>query len=348
LNRQQRIIDEREATHFNIRKEKDMKRKLTADIKNQVIDNTPGGIIKFFACPYVAGYSLKSAVDRARELLNEDILTTVDVLGESAVCSESAEGFRDLYLRTITALADNFPDKVNAPSISLKPSSMVCAIEGKGQLKIDRNVCESHIEEIVKAAQRHQINVTIDMEDHNWTDVTLAIYKNLRNKGYDNVGTVLQSMLFRTENDIDHLPEKPRIRICTGGIYTEPSAIALQTKPEMKEALVKIAGKLFEKDAYVEIATHDEKVIRNIFEEYIIPNDISTEKFEIQMLLGVPKDKIQTELISGKYLGWGKGVKVRLYVPFAEDEADAIKYCKRRLAANPDLIKYGLKTFLRS
>jgi proline dehydrogenase len=334
--------------HFDVGSEKDMKKRITADIKNQVIENTPGGIIKFFACPYVAGYSLKSAVDRAGELLKEGILTTVDVLGESADCPESAEGFKDLYLRTVTALADNFKDRATAPSLSLKPSSMVCAVERNGQMNIDRDLCESHIEEIVVAARRHEMNVTIDMEDHNWTDVTLVIYKRLRNKGYDNVGTVLQSMLFRTGNDIDNLPENPRIRICTGGIYTESSKIAHQTKPEMKRALVELTTKLFENDAYVEIATHDETVIRNIFENYIIPNDISTERFEIQMLLGVPKEKILEELVSGKYLGWGKGVKVRLYVPFAEDEADAIKYCKRRLAANPDLIKYGLKTFLRS
>ncbi len=129
-----------------------MKGRMIAEIKNQVIDNTPGGIIKFFACPYVAGYSLKSAVDRAGELLKEGILTTNDVLGESANCAESAEGFKDLYLRTITSLADNFTEKATAPSVSLKPSSMVCAVEGNGRLNIDMDLCESHIEEFVIAA----------------------------------------------------------------------------------------------------------------------------------------------------------------------------------------------------
>ena len=39
------------------------------------------------------------------------------------------------------------------------------------------------------------------MEDSPLVDVTLRIYKRLRDAGFDNVGTVLQSYLFRTGQD---------------------------------------------------------------------------------------------------------------------------------------------------
>ena len=316
-------------------------------MKNGLIDVTPGAIIKFFACPYVAGYSLQSAVDKADELLrNRGIHTTVDVLGESAGSEEAAVKFKDLYLRTIRAFAEHFPDRSTIPSVSLKPSSMVYAKEEGDGLEIDSETCESHIEEIARMAKSHDMEVTIDMEGHHWTDVTLKMFRSLRERGYDNVGTVLQSMLFRTDKDIDELPVNPRIRTCTGVVYAEPPRIAHQIKSKMKERLVEDTIKLLERGAYVELATHDENVIEKVFRQYIIPRDIPPERFEVQMLVGVPKEKICGELLRGRYLDYGKKVKVRLYVPFAEDEADALMYCKRRLAANPEIIKYGLVTFM--
>jgi proline dehydrogenase len=318
-------------------------------LKREVIHVTPKAIIKFFASPYVAGYSLQSAVDCADELLKRrGIHSTVDVLGESACTPEGAVRFKNLYLRTIIALADKFPDKATVPSVSLKPSSLVCTEDKDYNMTIDRETCESHIEEIARMAKSHGMDVTIDMEGHNWTDVTLAMHLSLRKKGLDNVGTVLQSMLYRTRYDIEHLPENSRIRICTGGVYAEPPCIAHQPKEMMKDNLIENTRQLFDVGAYVEIATHDEALIERIFRKCIIPQKIPSNRFEIQMLMGVPREKMFGEMQKGKYLNYGEKVKVRLYVPFAEDEVDAIKYSKRRLVANPEIIKYGITTFINS
>lgn len=326
-----------------------MKKSANLKVKTELIKMAPVGIIKFFARPYVAGYSVQSAVDCAEKLLKDNnVETTVDVLGESANSLEAAVRFKDLYLRTIRMIADRFSDRTTIPTVSLKPSSVVYAQEKGKALEIDRNSCESHIEEIARMARSCGIGVTIDMEGTDWTDVTLAIYKSLREKGLDNVGTVLQSMLFRTDDDIKDLPENPRIRICTGGVYSEPPNVAHQTKEKMKEQLIEHTKQLFEKGAYVEIATHDEELIEEIFRSYIIPKDIPSKRFEIQLLKGVPRDKLISELLNGNYLNYGKKVKVRLYLPFAEDEVDAIKYCKRRLVANPEIMKYGLMSFFSS
>ncbi|TET23692.1 MAG: hypothetical protein E3J76_03930 [Candidatus Aminicenantes bacterium] len=63
------------------------------------------------------------------------------------------------------------------------------------------------------------------------------------------------------------------------------------------------------------------------------------DQYEVQMLMGVPKQIFQDELIQN-------GVLVRVYVPFAEKWKYAIAYCKRRLAANPAMAAYIMKNIL--
>ena len=139
----------------------------------------------------------------------------------------------------------------------------------------------------------------------------------------------------------EELPENARIRLCIG-IYREPRQIALTDKKSMKEKLITSTKRLFEKKAYIELATHDEKYLERFFREIVIPEKISPDQFEIQMLLGVPRKEIQRRILNGEYTE-GKPVNVRLYVPFAEHRKNATAYCRRRLIANPDIIGYGIK-----
>jgi proline dehydrogenase len=55
--------------------------------------------------------------------------------------------------------------------------------------------------------------------------------------------------------------------------------------------------------------------------------------FEVQMLLGVPRTAIQSELL-------GQGIKVRLYVPYGRHW---YQYCLRRLEHNPEMATLVLR-----
>jgi len=201
----------------------------------------------------------------------------------------------------------------------------------------DTEHCKKVIEGIVVRAEQHDVKVTLDMEDHALTDLTLDVFRAI-NKDHPTFGTVLQSRLFRTHDDIRTLKGlNARIRICIG-IYNEPKEIALQSKPEMKKKLLEQLEILFKEGHYPEIATHDEAVINeaiNIAEKLNIKKD----QYEVQMLMGVPMQAFQDELIRS-------GILVRLYVPFAEKWKYATAYCKRRLAANPAMAAYILKNIL--
>ncbi len=294
-------------------------------LKRFIVNLAPSLLVKLFASPYVAGDSIQAAVDTARKFWEERrVCSTIDLLGEELESDEEVQYTIGVYERLIDALG-----RQEYATLSLKPT----------QLGSHRGTdhCQKIIGAIVTKAAEQEIKVTLDMEDHHYTDMTLDIFRALK-KDHPTFGTVLQSRLFRTDDDIKSLKGlNARIRICIG-IYNEPKEVALQSKPEMKKKMLQQVEVLFKEGHYPEIATHDEAVINealNIAERLNMKKD----RYEVQMLMGVPKQAYQDELVRS-------GILVRLYVPFAEKWKFAIAYCKRRLAANPAMAAYIIKNIL--
>jgi len=291
-------------------------------LKRFIINLAPFPLVKLFASPYVAGDSIQAATDTARQFWEtRKVCSTIDLLGEELESDDDVQYTVDVYERLITALG-----RQEYATLSLKPT----------QLGSHRGTehCLEVIRGIVAVAEKQDIKVTLDMEDHPYTDMTLDIFRAII-KDHPTFGTVLQSRLFRTDEDIKSIKGlNARIRICIG-IYNEPKDIALQNKPEMKKKMLEQVEVLFKEGHYPEIATHDEAVIDealNIAERLNMKKD----QYEVQMLMGVPMQAYQDELVRN-------GILVRLYVPFAEKWKFAIAYCKRRLAANPAMAAYIFK-----
>jgi len=296
-------------------------------LKNFVINLAPTPLVKLFASPYVAGDSIELAVGTARKFWEQRrVCSTIDLLGEELEDDEEVQYSIGVYDRLIEALGQQ-----EFATISLKPT----------QLGSHRGTehCRKIIEDIVAKAEKHNIKVTLDMEDHSFTEMTLEIFRAIH-KNHSTFGTVLQSRLFRTDDDIKSLEGmNARIRICIG-IYNEPKDFALQNKAAMKKKMLEQLEVLFKEGHYPEIATHDQAVINeaiNIAEKLNMKKD----QYEVQMLMGVPVNAFQDQLIQN-------GILVRLYVPFAEKWKYATAYCKRRLAANPAMAIYIVKNILHN
>lgn len=75
-------------------------------------------------------------------------------------------------------------------------------------LDIDRNFCVQNMCLILEKAKKYNNFVRIDMEDHSHCQITLDILRELR-ETYDNVGTVIQSYLYRAEQDVKELKGIP-------------------------------------------------------------------------------------------------------------------------------------------
>lgn len=321
----------------------------------------PDGFIKVFAKPYIGGDSENKVIETSKEIYKSDkFLSTLDALGEDVKSTGDINTFVNIYLdlvRTVSKLHE-FPDNYTQPSISLKPSCFIIVEKNPdgslNEKKMDWDGCYENIYKICSYAKEQDVRVTVEMEDRHWTDFTLDTYFKLLDSGLDNVGTVLQTRLFRSKEDIKRFDSRSRVRLVIG-IYNEPPSAALTEKNAMKDLMVEFAEILFDKGAFVEFATHDEEYIERFLRQVVIAKNISTDRFEVQMLLGVPREKLQKDLVSGDYLkklgytGDNSKVNFRLYLPFALNWENALAYCRRRLIENSNIVLYSLKNlFVKS
>ena len=295
-----------------------------------MINIMPAFLVRAFARPYVSGDSIAKGIQKAKDLWeNDGISSTLDLLGEAVDTREMVEYNIETYHTLIKMLKD-----YEFATVSLKPTSL--------GIHESREYCLESMRSIMDVARENTVSITIDMEDHTFTDSTLDLYTTLL-KEYPDLGTVLQSRMLRTEKDIENLKEvKARIRICIG-IYNEPEEYALQKKQDMKVKLLEYAQTLLEDGHYVEFATHDIEYIEKML-DVAKEKGYTSEQLEFQQLLGVPMKSTQTKILDAGY-------KNRLYVPFATNWKFATPYLKRRLNNNPRMAWYvihqGFKRIFR-
>lgn len=332
-----------------------------------IVDFMPSSLVMMLASPYLAGRKASDAIEKAHQVYRENrFASTVDILGEDATSSEDCDRSVQNYKDLIDLVAANLVPVTNPiaqTTVSFKPSmfSIVSPAAANINKQAELDKAYARIESIVAHAKEKNIRVTLEAEDHNWTDFHLETYFSLINAGYLNCGTVVQSRLFRTKNDIRKFDERMRVRMVIG-IYIEPSEIALTQKPDMKKVAVDYAAELLSRGTYVELASHDTDCMQNFIDNAVLPNRAQADRFEIQHLLGVPRKEIQQAYASGQHFiamaethsGARRehladlarsGVLMRMYLPYGTDNV-AGPYCKRRLKANPNMIGFGIKNLL--
>jgi proline dehydrogenase len=173
------------------------------------------------------------------------------------------------------------------------------------------------------------------MEQSEHVDATLRIYERLRGAGHENVGTVLQSYLYRSPSDLERLlPLRPNLRIVKGA-YLEPAAIAYPEKRDVDGAYLALVQQALEGGAYVAVATHDEKLISQV-RVLAERAGIGRDRFELQMLYGV-RTALQRALAA-------EGLKVLVATPYGPDW---YPYLMRRLAERPANLLFFVRNLVR-
>jgi proline dehydrogenase len=305
---------------------------------------TPGWLVRLFARPYVAGDSLDDGLTTASRLLESGVLTTLDLLAEGIRTDERVQENILVYEQMVDGVADRFENPATRPTLSLKPSSYTLDPLDARPGATARGSREA-IVRIAERARARNVALTLDMEDRHWTDFTLEVTLDLFRRGFD-FGTVLQSRLNRTDQDVERIPAGMRVRLVIG-IYREPADVALTDKPAMKERMLKQAERLLRRGAHVEFASHDERLVRRFLNEVVPGSGAGCDRFEIQMLYGVPRAELIEQILDGKlFTKDGQVPRVRLYVPFATSWDQATAYCRRRLQGNPSIGLYVAKNLL--
>ena len=104
-------------------------------------------------------------------------------------------------------------------------------------LDLGEDLCYQNVRSIVEHAQKLDNFIRIDMEGSGHTDRTLAIYRKLKAEGFENVGIVIQTYLYRSSEDLKILAQKGlNVRICKGA-YSEPEEIAFPQKRDVDKKL---------------------------------------------------------------------------------------------------------------
>ena len=271
----------------------------------------PRRVVQRLSSRYIAGPTLEDARHTVASLNAEGKYATVDVLGEEVTEAAEAESIANAYHQALEAIHG---DQLES-NVSVKLTAL--------GLKIDLDLCRALLGEVVEDAAARDTFVRIDMEDSSCTDDTIALYRELRETGRDNVGIVLQSRLKRSLADVDALAElRPNVRICKG-IYVEPPSIAYQAREHVRESYLQALDALLEGGSYVGIATHDEWLI-----ERVLPRvaGLGRKEYELQMLLGVREERAASLVAAGH--------RVRIYVPYGRKWYE---YSLRRLQENPAL-----------
>lgn len=273
---------------------------------------------------FVAGEDLDEALQHVRNIRAQGKLVTLDLLGENVTSAAEAQSAADAYVQILGRLRESDVD----PNISIKLTMI--------GLDLDEEATWQRLQAIVGRAAEVDGFVRVDMEGSPYTEQTLALFRRIHDLHPANVGIVLQSMLYRTDRDLEEMIErKARVRIVKGA-YNEPETVAYPQKSEVDAAYRRHVERLIEDGTYPAIATHDETVIR-MARAFAQRMGIAKDRFEFQMLYGVRRD-LQNQLND-------EGYNVRVYVPYG---TSWYPYFMRRLAERPANVFFLARNLVRS
>ena len=281
-------------------------------------------LIWIFSKRYIAGETIEDGLKGCRELNQQGIEVTVDLLGEFITTIEQAEENRIKYIKII----ERFTAEGIVGNFSLKPSMF--------GLLIDKEVCYENIEAVVQKAAEKKSFIRIDMEDSQCVDDELEIYRKLQQKYPANVGLVVQAYMRRTKSDLINMDSAHQngnplnFRLCKG-IYIEPKQIAFKGFEEVREHYLDDLNFMLDHKICVGIATHDKYLVDKAM-DLIKEKNIDKTNYEFQMLYGVTPE-LRSSIVK-------QGYKMRVYVPFGQDW---FGYSTRRLKENPEMASQILK-----
>jgi len=279
--------------------------------------------LRLGASRFVAGVTVDDCVQVLRSLEARGFLTNTTLLGERVTNESEVAQTLDQYLE----LVDRLQREGLGTYLSVKLSQL--------GLDLGEELAYRTLRTLVDRAAARGRFVRTDMEESWRVDATLRIYRRLRADGYDNVGVVLQSYLYRSAEDLRQLlPLRPNVRIVKGA-YLESPTVAFPRKADVDRNYKALVEAAFLGGATVAVATHDERIHAHVV-AFTRQHGIPPHAFQFQMLYGV-RPGLQQDLL-------GRGYRVLVATPFGPDW---YRYFMRRLAERPANVGFVLRNLVR-
>ena len=275
------------------------------------------------AARFVAGETLDEAVPVLRSLNDRGLAANTTLLGEDVLNEDETRAVAAEFRRIL----DRIREEGLGVNVALKLTHL--------GLDVDEDLAFENVRSVVDHAAQVGNFVRIDMEYSSLVDPTLRIYRRLREAGYANVGTVLQSYLYRSAADLEELlPLQPNLRLVKGA-YLEPAEVAYPRKEDVDAAYVRLLERSLGREGYTAVATHDERLIEHAI-GFANGTGIERDRFEFQMLYGV-RPQLQLDLVR-------RGFKVLVATPYGPEW---FPYLMRRLAERPANVMFFARNLVR-
>jgi proline dehydrogenase len=271
------------------------------------------------ASRFVAGETLDECIVVLRRLNDRGLHANTTLLGEGVLEPTQTEAVVASYRAVIERISS---EQLRA-NVALKLTHL--------GLEIDEELAHANLRRLLELGSF----VRIDMEQSQFVEATLRIYRRLREEGFDNVGTVLQAYLYRTPGDLESLlPLAPNLRLVKGA-YLEPAQVAHPRKADVDAVYGRLLERMIQAGGHTAVATHDERLIEHTI-RFTEAHGIAKERFEFQMLYGV-RPQLQLDLAR-------RGYKVLVATPYGPEW---YPYLMRRLGERPANVLFFLKNTLR-
>ncbi|MEU2115971.1 proline dehydrogenase family protein [Streptomyces sp. NPDC016459] len=311
-----------------------------SDKMRRFVSAAPG--TKQVVARFIAGESVDDVVPIVQELSARGLEVTLDVVGEDITTVEQSYAARDAYLELIGRLKELGLGERAEMSVKLSMFGQSLEIDGDepagrsaegGRRMGGHELALANVRPVVAAAAEIGTTVTLDAEDHTTLDSMFAIHEELR-KDFPQTGCVIQAYLFRTEDDARRLAENgSRVRIVKGA-YKEPASVAIQDKPGIDRAYVRILKILMDGKGYPMIGSHDPRLI-SIGQELARRAGRKLDEYEFQMLYGIRGEEQQRLAAEGH--------RMRVYTAYG---TDWYGYFMRRLAEKPANLLFFVRSIL--
>jgi proline dehydrogenase len=289
---------------------------------------------------FIAGDDLAKALEASTPLLDRKLKVSLDYLGENTKTEAEAVEAKNTYIQMLETIQPFLKERgpvVNALKPGLPPPAEDLNISIKlTQCGLDQGAefCEANLREVLWCAEERNNFVRLDMEGSPYTERTLQMLEKVF-LDFPNTGTVLQSYLHRTDEDVERIIKLgARCRLVKGA-YLEPAEVAYSDKGKVDEAYVRQAKRMLDAAFYPALATQDARIIATI-KSYVEEKKIDKAGFEFQFLYGIRRD-LQESLVA-------EGYNVRVYLPFGDKW---YPYFTRRLAERPANVAFILKAMIR-
>jgi proline dehydrogenase len=225
---------------------------------------------------FMPGEELVDALNAAELLKPRSINSVFTHLGENVTDESEARKDAQDYIYSLRLIQQRGLDT----HVSVKLTHL--------GLDLNEKACIDNLAAIVAEAQAVGNMVWIDMEQSQYVDRTLDIYKRVR-KEFPNVGLCLQAYLYRTEKDLEGLlPFSPAIRFVKGA-YKEPHTVAFKKKSDVDENFFKLTAALMQHvktGSKVVVGTHDTNLIRSL-QGKAAQLGLSKKDYEFHLLFGI-------------------------------------------------------------